>query len=458
MADDMMPYQITITDQNMQVIVTETRELLSDTPVTEESMKALLQDRKIVHGVDWKAINRLVHNPESINFPLVIAQGNQPVNGIDGDISFKANLTTDLQGEKNSFRDVMRIPSARKGEQLATLIDPQPGKDGIDVFGKIVSATPGRPCTIKAGKNVVFRPADSSFYAASEGQISVSKRHINIHNVYDVAEDLSMKTGNINFVGTIIIHGTIPTGYTVQAEGDIKVFGTVEAAHLTAGGSIYISEGLSGQSSGSITAGIDVHAGYINQGIIKAGQDIYVDKSIIHSTCEAKNNIYCHKGSIIGGHISAGSTLEVKDLGNRMNSLTKVYLGPDQSELERITTLTEQQADLIETLEKLTLLGDKLANAGKNDSQSDKISVMKLKQKKSYAQTKQKLAHVEKELYEVNTMYGNEEKACLNVFGTLYRNVVAHFGKYAETIQHDRKAVQLRLLNRDILIQPLQTD
>src|SRR5699024_7083456 len=111
---------------------------------------------------------------------------------------------------------------------------------------------------------------------------------IEVHEVYQVDETLSMKTGNLDFVGSIVIRSDVPTGYIVRAGGDIKVFGIVEAAEVHAGGSLFISEGLAGLQKGTITAGGDIHIGYINQGKAEAGDSIYVENSILHSECIAK--------------------------------------------------------------------------------------------------------------------------------------------------------------------------
>src|SRR5699024_11752661 len=106
--------------------------------------------------------------------------------------------------------------------------------------------------------------------------------------------------------GSVIIHGDIPSGFTVKAEGDIKVFGIVEAATVIAGGSGYISEGIAGLLKGSITASENIHVGYINQGIVYAGASLYVENSIIDSECTAKKNVMRKQGNIIEVSNSAG--------------------------------------------------------------------------------------------------------------------------------------------------------
>src|SRR5690625_3097862 len=144
------------------------------------------------------------------------------------------------------FREVMKIPTVQKGDTLARIIPPTEGKDGRTVFNTVIQAKRGEPVKIRAGQNVIYDEKDLTFYATSDGQVSVSANRINIHSLYEVREDISLKVGNIDFIGSVHIHGDVPSGFTIKAVGDIKIFGLVEAAKIEAGGSVFISEGIAG--------------------------------------------------------------------------------------------------------------------------------------------------------------------------------------------------------------------
>ncbi len=90
-----------------------------------------------------------------------------------------------------------------------------------------------------------------------------------------------------------------------------------------------VSEGIAGLKIGRIEAGEDVHIGYVNQGIIKAGNNIYVENSIMHSECTAINDIILRRGNIVGGIISAGGAIIANNVGNRMNTKTNLSFGMD---------------------------------------------------------------------------------------------------------------------------------
>ena len=57
---------------------------------------------------------------------------------------------------------------------------------------------------------------------------------------FEVDGDVDVSIGNISFVGSIIVRGTIRSGFKVEAEGDIEVWGNVEAATVQSQGNVII--------------------------------------------------------------------------------------------------------------------------------------------------------------------------------------------------------------------------
>ena len=96
--------------------------------------------------------------------------------------------------------------------------------------------------------------------------------------VFEVKGDLDLNTGNIDFIGNVMIDGNVPSGYEIKAGGDVKITGLVEGATIEAQGSIHISGGIAGQKKAVVRAGVDLQTQYVNQAIIFAGNDIQVDQ------------------------------------------------------------------------------------------------------------------------------------------------------------------------------------
>src|SRR5690625_1664382 len=384
-------FHIAVSEDRMQAeIVLKESGIPPDYVMDENAVSQLLNEYNIKYGIDETAVRLLQSELSNDLFPLLIAKWAPVFHGEDGRITYMTSTHPNEidRSEGWNFRDVMSIPSVKKGEKIAALILPTEGKNGKTVHDTIIPAKKGRQSSLKAGKNVAFLEKNHAFYAAADGQLSVSGRYIHVHPVYEVNNTLSMKEGNLDFTGTIIIRGHVPAGYSVKADGDIKVFGIVEAATLTSGGSIFISEGLAGQKKGCIKAEESIRIGYINQGKALAGNDLFVENSIIHSFCTVKNHVFCQKGNIIGGILSIGKSLSARDIGSRFGAKTEIIFGLDQALHSKQEELLKEKKQLEDTIQKLTMLGEKLKQ--QNTKVNPKLRVMLLKQRNSYIRSEER--------------------------------------------------------------------
>jgi len=422
--------------------------------VDKVALQTFFVANHIVYGVMQQAVDRLCSSLSEIEFPIQIAKGLAAIDGEDSRVEFELNLDTRLDRTANwDFREVMRIPNVVKGQKLATIIPPTSGINGKNVSGKEILARPGKSISIKAGQNVVFREEDSSFYAAASGQISTSGRYIHVYPIFEVRESLSMKTGNLDFAGTIIIHGDVPSGFQVKAKGDIKIHGMVEAATIQAGGSVYVSEGLAGQKTGFIQAGENVTISYINQGIVYAENDLYVENSILHSECMAFGHVFCQKGSMIGGTLSAGKTVEVNDIGNRLGAKSEIIFGYNKKLADREDMLKSKKVELKDTLHKLALLESRLSQQANSNDPSLRISI--LRHRNFVQKTNQQLDEIEDMLSSINSRIGSETKAALIVRNFIYPNTTVAFGKYKRIIKDSYHFVKINLEKNEIVVEPL---
>jgi hypothetical protein len=315
-----------------------------------------------------------------------------------------------------------------------------------------VKALAGKPVVARAGKNVVFKKENNCFYATEDGQFSLSGRKLHVYPEYEVNESLSLKKGNLDFVGTIVIRGDVPAGFRVKAEGDVKIYGMVEAAEIIAGGSIYIAEGISGQGKGYLKAEDNIRTGYINQAEVYAGNDLYVENSILHSKCVANGHVFSQKGNIIGGTLSAGKTIDAYDIGTRMNTSTEVILGVNKMISDQESKLINEKQELEGLLEKLKLLGQKLAV---QDATNPKIRVSLLRQRNSYEKALEQLRGVTEELAHLNSSIGNPDESKLIVRNFIYQNAVVTFGKYTRIMRSNYHYVQMNTEGNEIALHQL---
>ncbi|WP_213366961.1 DUF342 domain-containing protein [Mesobacillus boroniphilus] len=421
---------------------------------SEEELMKILEEEKIVYGVKRDVLAQILENPNSFEFPVTIAVGEAKVDGADSYLRNELQQDGLHDHKVFNFRSVIQIPSVRKGQLLASVVPPMNGTQGTDVTGRVIPAKPGRPLRVKPGNNVMFE--SGQFYATCDGKVSITDKSISVNPVFEVKGDLDLRTGNIDFVGNIAIKGNVPSGYELTAGGDIIVDGLVEAANLHAEGNIIIKGGVAGAMKGKVTAGGNVLANYLNQANVKAGQDIIVKTSILHSKLTAAGNVDCRTATIIGGTISAGRNISVKELGNELFTKTELAVGWDpmleSAELETLQSIETAKANI----RKLTEIEVKLAEIGKRaGSLTIEQQQMISKQRKTRRNFETSLSELLAELEFLQIEKQERLHSSLFVFEKVFPNTKVFFGKYAFMTNQHYKKVSFFLENSEISIGPI---
>lgn len=452
-------FQLRVSPDRMEA----TLGLKEDWPVDEafptvEQVKQFLTESNVTHGIDDETIQAWCASTEKRGTPFVVAKGKRSKPGEDGYL--QSQLDEEQKKKKDpdtlksiNLREVLSIPSVSAGEKLAVIVAPTYGEDGINVYGQVLPARQGRPYRMRPGKNIEIR--DHVIYATIDGQVSFGERIVNVFPLYEVSGDLDLKTGNIDFVGNVVIRGNVPTGFKIKAKGDIKIFGLVEGANLTAEGSVLVTGGIAGNDRAKITAGVDVHASYINQATVRAAHHIVVERSIFHSQCIAGEDIQCLKGNIVGGSVSAGKTIQVKDVGNRMNTRTDLFLGVDETVLVREKEAKKLLYETNDTIEKLVIVAKKLIAKGKQSGLTAKEKMLLERQKKTYESMLEQKKALEETLATLQKNSVDYHQIYIALYGEMYPNVHIHFGKYQKNVKTKHTNVKFRLIDKEIRFEPL---
>ncbi|WP_026701082.1 DUF342 domain-containing protein [Salibacterium aidingense] len=399
--------------------------------------EAFLKDEGVTFGLIEKNITRISQDPQSVVYPLEIAKGTPPGHGASAYIRPADFYSEKQQGETENIdlKNVIDIPMVEAGDFTGEKVEAEPGKNGTAVDGEELKGKDGLDFVLRPGKNT--RLEGNAVYAVESGQVSVQKKTIHVYPLYEVNGDIDLKTGNIDFTGNITVRGNVPSGFELKSKGDIRVFGTVEAAFLEAQGSIYISAGVTAQQKGSIKAGQDIHATYLNEANVSAGANVHVKQAVMHSYCQAGDSVYCDgsKGQVVGGMISAVNHIKVKEAGNTMNTPTSFYIGIPHDQVKRQKALESALLEAKEESGKVTSLLRALEQKEKEgDGLSSKERVMKLRAKNTLDASKHKARDAAEDLQEMLHVSQNVDSGTITVEKKLHSNVDIHFGKYRRKI------------------------
>ncbi|GGH17778.1 DUF342 domain-containing protein [Paenibacillus segetis] len=409
-------------------------------------LRHFLQNNNVKHGIQQDIVERFAANPREYFFSRTpIAIGNEPVDGVNGSIRYAIQLDDDqhfrpAEGEdgKVDYKDVTRLNNVRKGQIIAELVPAVPGRPGMAVTGVPIPCRDGKEAILKVGKNVVLNPEQNAMYAAIDGLVTMTEKgKMNVFPIYEINGNVDYGTGNIEFVGTVVVRGNVLTGFKVTAAGDIRVIGGVEGAELFAGGSIDITGGIIGYNKGLVKAGHQVKSSFIQDGNVQAGEDVIVSQSIMHSNIRAGRDVICNgtKGLIVGGSIQAGEKVIARIIGNPMSTATSIEVGvlPDlRNELQDLRTqIKEQLANLDKTEKALTLL-DQLASLGKltpdKVAMRSKLGLTKKSNAQELNEMKERMLIIEKTLEDTG-------KAKVGVLKMIYGGSKIVIGRYTKYIK-----------------------
>ncbi|WP_048602474.1 DUF342 domain-containing protein [Rubeoparvulum massiliense] len=432
---------------------------------TYEQLLAFCQS-SIQFGLHGELLKRLVEEPQAFaGKEITIAEGVPPVDGENGSIQYEF-LAKERTGPKTTedgyvdFHAVKEIANVRQGQLLAQVIPPSKGIPGMSISGVTLPAKEGKEARLKPGKNVVITEERKAVYAAIDGQVNLSKDgRIHVFPVFEVKGDLDFDTGNIDFVGTVVIRGNVPAGFSIKADGDIRILGEVEGAILEAMGSIQIKNGIVANHKGYVKAGVDVTASYIQEAIVEAGQDVIVKQSIMHSRVYAERQVKCEsgKGLIVGGEIRAGEGIVARIIGNEMTTVTVLEAGSHPRLRTRLQELEKQlqfhQAQLDKVEKALAILQRIMTQLGElpPDKQQMQIQLThtKLQSEKLLSEFKDEYEMISMKLEQIGT-------ASISVINTMYPGTRLVFGKYVRYINTTFQHVRFYLNSTEIEFEPLR--
>jgi hypothetical protein len=307
---------------------------------------------------------------------ILAAQGIPPKHGDDARIDFKVNikkegfdLKEDTKG-KVDFKNLNLVENVVAGQILAEKIPAKKGVIGRTLFNRLIDARDGKDIDLKQGKGTILSGDKSRLIAEINGQVVFARDTLSVEPVYRVTGDVGPKTGNIMFLGSVVIGGNVLDNYEVKAAGNIEIQGAVQKAKVEAEGDIIIKQGITGKGTGLVeTTGGAVMARFIQSAIVRSEGDVVAQEGILHSHVESASNVICNgrRAQIVGGSIRAGKEVRARMIGSQAYTATEIVVGSDPKLLAEHEEKSKQLAEMKSRTDKLkkaiaTLLARKRAD------------------------------------------------------------------------------------------------
>lgn len=261
------------------------------------------------------------------------------------------------------------------GEPLLRKHLPTPGVPGMTVRGVTITPNPGKNFHLAESKGSAISEEDSNLLIATRaGKPIWNKYTVKVDDVFTV-DDVGVSTGNIRFGGSVIVRGTVNSGFKIDAGGDIIVMGSVDGAVLNAGGSIEIQGGCFGHGASLLSAHRNIKVKFVQNTEIECDGDLYVSDGLFHCEVRVGKSILvgvnAGKGQLNGGRVAALELIKARVAGSTSSTVTHLSVGV-QPQHREILERSEQQRQLLktqleETIKALIYIRTKALNERKDE-------------------------------------------------------------------------------------------
>lgn len=299
---------------------------------------------------------------------VVLAKGTPPEHGTDAWLELffteQDNVGTEDDHGRMDYRDRGEIPVIEEGHDIARLHLATGGSPGQDVFGEEVPPRPGKPLTVKPGRNVETDEGGLLFRARMTGVVVHRGGVLDVSQLLDVGGDVDFNTGNVKVLqGSVHIKGTVRSGFEVAAPHNVVVDGLIENARVLAGGDVTVRGGvfMAGGVESFIKAGGAVSAAYTHNARILAAGDVTVAHYITASTADDANRVRSGgfvrvtdaKGRIMGGTVICSEGLEAYEAGSEMGLTTVLVVSRDSPEVRALIQEKRELKEFVAKVDKI---------------------------------------------------------------------------------------------------------
>lgn len=448
---------VDITDQEMKAWLFATPPGPGGADLSADMIVAFLKNNRVVAGIDEERIREFQDRP-IYKQNYLVAEGIKPQDGADAKIIYnfetdrtKIRLKESASG-KVDFKELNLVQNVVEGQPLAQKILAERGKGGKTVTGKYLEAKNGKDIPMPLGKNTRLAEDDLTIVAETNGQVLILNNKINVEPILNIDGDVSLKTGNIMFLGNVYISGNVEDGFSVKASGNIEVKGTVGKSDLDAEGDIVVGQGIAGKGEGFVHAGKSIWSKFIENTKVEAGEFVIVSDGIINSQVAANRKILCQgkRAAIIGGILSAAEEIHAKSLGSLGGaSETVLNVGFDPRSKERLDVLLANKQAAERELEDVELNFNTLLNMKKQkkDFPEEKEAILKKYGERQYI-LKTELEEVDLEIKQIQDYLNTlKTKGKVSASVKVYAGVKIVIRDFTEEVRADCKATTFYLEN-----------
>lgn len=430
--------------------------------ITFNDFLADLRCRNIISGIQTGELQDHFMSDGVWCKDLLVARGKEPRHGKDAEIEYFFN--TDLRAQPTLLEDgsvdyfnLNVINHCHKGDVLARIIPEDEGEYGMNILGTRIKPREVKRAALKYGKHIDLSEDHLSISSQVDGHVTLVDGQVFVSDVYTV-ENVDTSTGNIEFNGSVQINGNVASNFTVRASGNVIINGVVEGAYIFATGNIIIARGMNGMSKGTLRAGGNIVAKFIESADIVAENGYVNTGAILHSNVTAGDEVVVNgkKGYITGGHVKAGNKISAKNIGASMGAATVVEVGTNFKLREEYLALQKEVGGLVKSIRNAQPI---LTNFAEKHARGVKFTpdqLLYIKDAAKQIETDKKiLAKKNQEMLELQRLVDIKKRAVVEVTGEVFPGTTITISDVSMNVQSSYKYCRFERIQGEVKMAPL---
>ncbi len=351
--------------------------------ITESKIWEAIKEKNISHGIFSDSIS-IIAETKRYGENICIARWTPPVDGVDGTINYhfdKSTVIAPVEDEDGTvdYKNLGIVKNTFTGTVIADITMPTDGTPGKDICGKTVPQHIGVPARVNVGKGTTLTEDGMQIIASTDGNLCFINGAFCVNEELLIKGDVDVASGNIDFIGNVIIKGNVYDGFSVISKKNITINGTVTNATVKADGDVSIK-------LGSINSHIECHGnvkmGFCENSTIVCDNNVEAQSFVGGEVFAGKGILASGKGVMVGGKYTALENMEAGSFGSESFAKTVITLGNNAILTEEKEELIRKNAvldDKFDQLGKILVTISELAKAGKLTPEREQMKVEAMK-------------------------------------------------------------------------------
>jgi len=351
--------------------------------VSVEKVMSALREKNVSYGILEDDIIRAVEQ-RRYDENICAAKWDAPEDGEDGSVSFFYRTDQCIAPVENEhgevdYKNLGLVRNITAGTPIAEIKLPTEGKPGRDIMGREVPQKKGVAATVNIGNGTSLVNEGTEIIAAVDGNLVYRNGAFYVDEVLLINGDVDVSTGNIDFIGSVTVKGSVFEGFRVTSKKDIIVQGSANGAELSADGNVTVRIGI---INSKIDCRGDVKLGFCENSKVNSDGNVDSASFVGGEIFAGKDLIASGKGVIMGGKYTALNNIEASVIGSDNYTKTDITLGNNavlMEERESLDKKIKEMDDKFDQLGKILTTLTELAKVSKLPPEREQLKTEALR-------------------------------------------------------------------------------